>query len=222
MWPRATGRRGGLLLEPLVGRDLGPQASRAEVPRTPGTGLCPPRRPASGRPLLVLSPGGWSASAGTGPASCSRCRRTRCPTACLRYVELRPSWALRRRSNCRAKALPDLPAGVIAAGDFPPSILIGPMAAVASSAGNGTVTQAACAGVGVLAVPQMGDQPLIAQPWSNLAWGSPWPPTSSPSSRSGPASASSSPVTRVAGVGSPPPLRPLPPPPDQLTWPSPS
>ncbi len=60
-----------------------------------------------------------------------------------------------RSRTCRA--------GVIAAGDFPHSVLIGRMAAVACSAGHGTVTRAACAGVGVLAVPQMGDQPLVAQ-----------------------------------------------------------
>jgi hypothetical protein len=60
------------------------------------------------------------------------------------------------------RALPDLPAGVISAGDFPHSQLFSRVAAVACSAGYGTVTRAASAGVGVLAVPQMGDQPLIA------------------------------------------------------------
>jgi UDP:flavonoid glycosyltransferase YjiC (YdhE family) len=62
-----------------------------------------------------------------------------------------------------AKLLPDLPSGVIAAGDFPHSLLLGQVAAVVCSAGHGTVTRAACAGVGVLAVPQMGDQPLVAE-----------------------------------------------------------
>ena len=60
------------------------------------------------------------------------------------------------------KALPDLPEGVISAGDFPHAQLFSQVAAVACSAGLGTVTRAACAGVGVLAIPQMGDQPLVA------------------------------------------------------------
>ena len=60
------------------------------------------------------------------------------------------------------RALPDLPAGVISAGDFPHSQLFSQVAAVACSAGYGTVTRAASSGVGVLAVLQMGDQPLIA------------------------------------------------------------
>jgi UDP:flavonoid glycosyltransferase YjiC (YdhE family) len=37
------------------------------------------------------------------------------------------------------------------------------VAAVVCSAGHGTVTRAACAGLGVLAVPHMGDQPLVAK-----------------------------------------------------------
>jgi len=61
-----------------------------------------------------------------------------------------------------ARALPDVPAGVISAGDFPHSQLFPHVAAVACSGGLGAVTRAACAGVGVLAVPQMGDQPLVA------------------------------------------------------------
>jgi len=60
------------------------------------------------------------------------------------------------------RALPDLPAGVISAGDFPHSQLFPQVAAVACSAGHGAVTRAASAGVGVLAVPQMGDQALVA------------------------------------------------------------
>jgi UDP:flavonoid glycosyltransferase YjiC (YdhE family) len=58
--------------------------------------------------------------------------------------------------------LPQLPATVVTAGDFPHSELMPKVAAVVSSAGYGTVTRAACAGVGVLAVPHMGDQPLVA------------------------------------------------------------
>ena len=60
------------------------------------------------------------------------------------------------------RALPDLPAGVISAGDFPHSQLFPHVAAVACSAGYGAVTRAASAGVGVLAVAQLGDQPLVA------------------------------------------------------------
>jgi len=61
-----------------------------------------------------------------------------------------------------ARALPDLPAEVISAGDFPHSQLFPRVAAVACSAGYGVVTRAASAGVGVLAAPQVGDQPLVA------------------------------------------------------------
>ena len=62
-----------------------------------------------------------------------------------------------------SKALPALPPSVIVAGDFPHAHLMGRVAAVACSAGHGIVTRAACAGVGVLAAPQMGDQPLVAE-----------------------------------------------------------
>jgi UDP:flavonoid glycosyltransferase YjiC (YdhE family) len=60
------------------------------------------------------------------------------------------------------RALLDIPAGVISAGDFPHSRLLPRVKTVACSAGYGAVTRAACEGVGVLAVPQMGDQQLVA------------------------------------------------------------
>ena len=62
-----------------------------------------------------------------------------------------------------AKPLPDLPASVVAAGDFPHSELVGRVSAIICSAGYGTVTRAACSGTPVLAVPYMGDQPLVAE-----------------------------------------------------------
>lgn len=51
----------------------------------------------------------------------------------------------------------------IAAGDVAHSLVMPRVAAVACSAGHGTVTRAACLGLGVLAVPQMGDQHLVTQ-----------------------------------------------------------
>jgi len=74
------------------------------------------------------------------------------------------------------RALPDLPAGVISAGDFPHSQLFPQVAAVACSAGHGAVTRAASAGVGVLAVPQMGDQPLVADAVTRSGLGYAVPP----------------------------------------------
>ncbi len=62
-----------------------------------------------------------------------------------------------------AKGLPDLPTTVVGAGDFPHSGLVGRVSAIICSAGYGTVTRAGCSGTPVLAVPFMGDQPLVAQ-----------------------------------------------------------
>jgi hypothetical protein len=61
-----------------------------------------------------------------------------------------------------ARSLPSMPAGVLVAGDVAHGLLMDRMAAVVCSAGYGTVTRAACAGVPVVAVPRMGDQFLVA------------------------------------------------------------
>ena len=62
-----------------------------------------------------------------------------------------------------AKSLPDLPATVVAAGDFPHSELVPRVSMIICCAGYGIVTRAACSGTPVLAVPFMGDQPLVAE-----------------------------------------------------------
>ena len=62
-----------------------------------------------------------------------------------------------------AKPLPDLPGVVVAAGDFPHSELVPRVAMIICCAGYGIVTRAACSGTAVLAVPFMGDQPLVAE-----------------------------------------------------------
>jgi hypothetical protein len=61
-----------------------------------------------------------------------------------------------------SRPLPDLPDGVRAAGDLPHGQLMDLVCAVVCSAGHGTVTRAACAGVPVIAAPRMGDQFLVA------------------------------------------------------------
>ena len=91
------------------------------------------------------------------------------------------------------------------------------MAAVACSAGHGTVTRAACAGVGVLAVPQMGDQPLVAPAVVKSGLGVSLAPDEVTVHALRASLSERWPVTLKQDVSSPPPLRAIARPGDQLT-----